>query len=1043
MKRKSLLFFALITASFMSISVFSAMGQSNVRVRGVVKSNTDNTPLIGVSVLQTGSSNGTATDLDGNFELTVPTGAGLQFSYLGYITQQITVIAGKTSYEVLLQEDMQALEEVIVVGYGVQKKSVVTAAISRVSSEELTLETPTTVQNALKGKVSGVQITSNSGAPGGDAKIRIRGVGTVNDSNPLYVIDGMPSSNGINYLNPSDIESIEILKDAASAAIYGARGANGVVLVTTKGGKAGKGSFNYEFSYGFQNPEKKSSLMNSSEYQMIMNEMGKNSGRGDKFYFPTPSSTDTDWQEALTSHDAPLVNHRISLSGGSEKHTYYASFGIVDQEGIYAKGYAGYQRYNARLNYSNTLLDTHERIWLNKIVFGSKVGYSRSNLKGSNIGNSEAGGLFASMNMLPPTETIYQDDPAVLAEYATVYPNHIKDDSGRAYNIINMREIVNPFASLKARNNQIRVPQVFNGNFDLTFNLLPGLTYKTTADFEWGYNSDRSITPVYELNTDQTNSASRVYNSLSESFTWQWENILQYNRTWGKHTVNLLAGTTLSSNFYQYINGTRQDLIEFSLDKGFLNISGAADGDARARVYGGASDHKLASVFGRFSYNYDEKYMLEGTVRRDGSSNFGKNNQYAVFPSVSAGWVLTREPFLESRPEWLDVIKVRGSWGQNGNENIGAFGYTSLIQTGDYRAVIDDNVVQGAKPNGYSNPGLKWETSEQTDLGVDLRLFKSFSFSVDYFDKQTKDMLCWMSLPDYAGYASILTNKGNVSNKGWEFDASYKTKVGAVDLSFGANASYVENTVIDQGDSDIPVSIDGLGGGMGGSVTWRANGEPYGFFYGYVHDGIYQNQSEVDKAIQPNAVIGGIRWKDIDGNGKIDGDDRANIGNPNPDWTYGLTLSAQWKGFDLNAFMQGVAGNQIYKLYRRGNVTRANFDKAWLNRWHGEGTSNWLPIIAEGNTVEGKETGANTVSNLYVEDGDYFRLKVLQLGYTLPASLTKKVLISRLRLFAQGENVFTVTDYSGLDPEVGTRNAFDGGTYPQPRTFTLGVNLTF
>ncbi len=1025
----------------MVIVVFNCLSitaQNNIKIHGTVTSATDGSPLVGVNIVQKGTSYGSITDMDGNYSLTVPDGSELDVTYIGFITQHVKINRGKNVYDLNLVEDTKTLEEVVVVGYGVQKKSVITAAISRVNSNDLDLEKPTTVQNAMKGKVSGVQITSNSGAPGGDAKIRIRGIGTVNDSDPLYVIDGMPSSNGINYLNPSDIESIEILKDAASAAIYGARGANGVVLVNTKAGKSGKATFNYEFSYGIQNPSKKVDLMDSKEYQAMMNEMGSNAGRGNNFYFATPSSVDTDWQDAITYHNAPLVNHRFSVNGGNDHSSYYASFGIVSQSGIFAKGYADYQRYNARLNYSNTLLDTKSRNWLNKIVFGAKVSYSRSKYTGSNIGNSESGGLLSSINMLPPTEAIYQTDPDKLAEYDLVYPNHVTDDSGRVYNIINMREVVNPLAMLKARNNQERIPQIFNGNFDLNFTLLPGLTFKTTADFEWGFNSDRSITPAYELNSDQKNASSSVYNSLSESYTWQWENMLQYNRAFGKHNIGALLGTTLSSNFYHDINGTRYDLIDFTMDKGFLDVSGAPEGDERARVHGGASDHKLASVFGRLSYNYDEKYMVEGTVRRDGSSNFGKNNQYAVFPSISAGWVVTRESFMTNRPSWFDFAKVRASWGQNGNENIGAFGYTSLIQTGDYRAVIDNKVMQGAKPSGYSNPNLKWETSEQTDLGIDFRLFQSFSLSIDYFDKKTKDMLCWVGLPDYAGYASILTNKGTVSNKGWEFDASYKFKVGEVNLGIGANASYVKNTVTDQGDSDIPVSIDGIGGGLGGAVTWRANGEPYGFFYGYVHDGIFQNQAEVDASKQENAQVGGIRWKDLDGKPGITGDDRTNIGNPNPDWTYGFTINADWKNFDFNAFFQGVQGNEIYRLYRRGNVTFGNWDKTWLNRWHGEGTSNWMPQI-----VEGGQNGTNDVSNLYVEDGSYLRLKVLQLGYTLPKSLTQKVFINRLRFFLQAENLFTLTKYKGYDPEVGTRNGFDGGTYPQARTWTMGVNVTF
>jgi len=1011
--------------------------QQGTTVTGTVVDG-NNDPMPGVNIAVKGTTTGMITDINGNYRINVSdANATLVFSFVGYTTIEEKV-GSKKQINVTLLEDINVFDDVVIVGYGVQKKSVVTAAVSRVSSADLDLGSPTTVQNALKGKVSGVQITSNSGAPGGDSKIRIRGVGTVNNSDPLYVIDGMPSSNGINYLNPSDIESIEVLKDAASAAIYGARGANGVVLVTTKGGKSGKATFNYEFTYGFQNPEKKQKLMGSSDYQMMMNEMGKNFGRGDAYYFPEPSEVETDWQDELTYDNAPIVNHRFSVSGGSDRSTYYASFGIVEQSGIYAKGYADYKRYNARINYNNILLDTKERSWLNKIVFDTKVSYSHEKFTGSKIENSEASGILTSMNMLPPTETVYQDDPAKLEDYATVFPNHVLDDDGRAFNMIDMREIVNPIAALKVRNNQVRTPQIFNGSFSLNVDLLPGLSYKTNTDFEWKFNSDRSVTPAYQLNSDQQNTASNVYNFQSQAHTWQWENLLRYNNSFGKHNVGVMLGTTLSSRFDQEIEGRRHDLNEVNIDKGFLNISGAADGDSRARVYGEASDHKLASIFGRFSYNYAERYMMEFTIRRDGSSNFGKNNQYAVFPSVSAGWVFSEENFMKNRPSWFDFGKLRGSWGQNGNENIGAFGYTSLIDMEGNKAVINDKVVQGGRPNGYSNPDLKWETSEQTDIGIDLRFFGSLSVSVDWFDKKTKDMLCYVSLPDYAGFKNILTNKGTVSNKGWDFDVSYRFKVGQVNMNVGANASYVKNEVTDQGDSDIPVSIDGLGGGLGGSVTWRANGQPYGFFYGYVHDGIFQNQAEVNASKQENAQVGGIRWKDLDGVEGITADDRTNIGDPNPDWSFGFNLSGNWKAFDFSAFFQGTQGNDIYKMYRRSNVTEANGDRECLQRWHGEGTSNWYPQV-----VEGGKNGLSEVSNFYVEDGSYLRLKVLQLGYTLPESVTRKALISKLRLFVQGENLFTITDYSGLDPEVGTRNGFDGGTYPQARTYSFGVNVTF
>ncbi|MDR1406209.1 MAG: SusC/RagA family TonB-linked outer membrane protein, partial [Prevotellaceae bacterium] len=412
-------------------AIFAQTGE----VRGTVTDAATGDALVGVSVVQKGTANAVVTDANGVFAINVPANAVLQFSYMGYNTAE--QVAQSAVLDVKLTEVVTALDEVIVVGYGVQKKSVVTAAISRITTDDLDLENPTTVQNALKGKVSGVQITSNSGQPGADAKIRIRGIGTVNDANPLYVIDGMPSSNGINYLNPSDIASIEILKDAASAAIYGSRGANGVVLVTTKSGKKGtKAQFDYEFSYGFQNMPKKSNLLGSADYQLLMNEMGANSGRGNNYYFPTPSTVNTDWQEELTYANAPLTNHRFSLSGGTERSTYYVSFGILEQSGIFAKGYADFSRYNARLNYTHTLLDTKERSWLNNISFGSRISYSHSKTTGSDIGNSEAGGTIASMNMLPPTEPIFQTDPAKLADYASIYPNHVTDGDGRVYNII-------------------------------------------------------------------------------------------------------------------------------------------------------------------------------------------------------------------------------------------------------------------------------------------------------------------------------------------------------------------------------------------------------------------------------------------------------------------------------------------------------------------------------------------------------------------------------------------------------------------------------
>ena len=1014
--------------------------QQGKTITGVVKDATTGEPIIGANVAVKGATIGTITDFNGDFSLEIAPNATLVISYIGYVTQELPV-NGKSNIMVSLKEDTKTLDEVVVVGYGVQKKSVVTAAMSKVSADALDKGTPTSVQDVLKGKVSGVQITSQSGQPGMDSKIRIRGTGTVNDSDPLYIVDGMPSSNGINYLNPSDIESIEVLKDAASAAIYGARGANGVVLVTTKGGtKMQKTSLNYEFTYGIQNPAKKTDLMNSSEYQMMMNEMASNMDKDP--YFPTPSSVDTDWQKELTYKNAPVMTHKVSLSGGGEHSTHYASFGYIKQRGILAKGHSDYQRYNGRLNYSNTLMDVKERNWLNKVVMGTIASYSRTEKTGNTINNSEASGIIASMNMLPPTESIYQTDPAKLAEYESLYPNHVKSPDGRAYNIINMSEIKNPFAELQVNNNQKKITQIFNANFNLDISILPGLKYKTTMGLEWGFGSIKNVVPAYDLNTTNKNSSSRVEDKKTEALSWQWENIISYDKSFGKHNLGILLGTTMASYAYSDIAGTDYDLLVVDPNKAFIDI---ATGDrANERVEGSGKDHKLASVFGRVNYNYDEKYLLEAVLRRDGSSNFGDKHKYAIFPSVSVGWTITREKFMENRPSWIDLIKVRASWGQNGNESIGAFGYTSMMSM-KYNAVTGGLVHTGAKPSGYVNSDLKWETSEQTDLGLDFRFLKnSLTFSIDYFNKKTKDMLMDVSLPEYTGYSTMRTNIGTVKNEGIEMEASYRFRAGKVNVDLGANASYVKNKVVVLGSARKALDI--LGGGLGGEVTMMESGMPYGYFYGYKTNGIFQNKAEIDayvnekgEKIQPNAVPGDVRYVDLDGNGKISGDDRTMIGDPNPDWTYGFSLGLDWNNFDLHAFFQGAAGNQIYKFYRRANITYANWDRSWLNRWHGEGTSNKLPRLDEGDPHH----NTTWVSDLFVEDGSYLRMKVLQLGYQLPQRLTEKAFIKKLRLFVQAENLFTITGYTGYDPEVGTRNGFDGGTYPQARTFTFGANVVF
>lgn len=1017
-------------------ALFPAMlsAQTGVKVSGTVYDSSDEVVAFANVFVKGAAGNGTTTDLDGHFSLTANVGSTLVISFIGYDDVEYVVNGPAENVVIKFAEGANTLEELVVVGYGVQKKSVLTSSVSRVVSEDLDEGHPTNLQNALKGRVSGVTIISDSGQPGAGSKIRIRGTSTINDSDPLYIVDGMPSENGIDHLNPTDIESVEILKDAASAAIYGARGANGVVLVTTKEGKKGQTTFDYEFTYGMQNPANKVSLTNAADYMMLINEMAANSGKDP--YFTSPSKYDTDWQSVLQNRNAPVINHKASLSGGNDNSNYYISFGYLDHEGIYAKGYSNYERYNFRAKYNNTVLDRKDRDWLNKINVSVNVAYTRAKKTGSTIGNSDGSGLISSMNMLPPTEPVYQEDPAVLADYAVRYPDAVIAPDGRTYNIIDMRDINNPLANMQVNNNEFSIPQNFSANGALNVNILPGLTFKTTYGIEMMTSTYRKVTPKYDLNTTSYNKNSRVDENKWEGFNWQWENILSYNRSFGLHNFGALFGTSVSRFSSSRLSGTDYDLLVVDIDKGFIDTATAAE--TNSIVSGNGYDHAMASMFGRVNYNYAERYLAEVVLRYDGSSNFADGHRWALFPSVSVGWVLTNEDFMSGRPSWFDFAKFRASWGQNGNERVGSFKYTSMMASG-HNAIINGSSYTGMYPSGYANRDLKWETSEQIDLGIDLRfLNNALTVTADWFQKKTKDMLLNKPIPLYTSFSSMTINAGSVKNSGVELEANYRFSTGNVHWGVGANASYIKNVVTDQGPDMI--GLNSLGGGMGGQVSFSQSGKPYGFFYGYQVDGVFQTDEEAAASGQnvggtPHA--GDLRFKDVDGNGSVGAEDRTMIGNPNPDWTFGLNLTASWKNFDFSAFFQGVAGNEIFKLYRLPNVTLGNFGTEWLGRWHGAGTSSTMPRLVEGDNINSQ------ISDFFVEDGSYLRFKVAQIGYTLPEKLTAKVGVKALRVFIQGENLFTLTGYSGYDPEVGTRHGLDAGTYPQARTFTAGVNIKF
>ncbi|HRG13393.1 SusC/RagA family TonB-linked outer membrane protein [Macellibacteroides fermentans] len=1048
----------LLVIVFLWCTAFSVFAQ-DIQIKGVVVSGGDNLPLPGVNVVVKGTSIGTITDLDGQFSFAVPAKSMLSITYIGYKPLEVAADGSKLM-NITLQEDTETLDEVVVVGYGVQKKSVVTAAISRVTAEDLNNTTPSRIEDALKGKVSGVQITQSSGQPGADSKVRIRGVGTVNNSEPLYIVDGMPVDGGINYLNPTDIQSVEILKDAASAAIYGARAANGVILVTTKSGVSGKTNITYDFTYGLQNPWKKRSVLNATEYMTLMNEVAVNDGNAPK-YLPeqiASAGKGTDWQDETFNYDAPVQSHQVSVNGGSDKIVYFLSLGYFDQEGIVGGNYgkSNYNRWSLRTNSTYNVFETKDRSFLNKMRVGVNISYARSKSSGIET-NSEYGSILGSALAFDPTVPVYAANPeSVLASY----PNAVKDKNGKVYSIPagGFQEIANPVGMLNAPTSSTLNEDKFVASFWGELDLYEGLKFKSSYGADLAFWGNDGYTFPYFLATQGKNiTQSSVFSNMHRGFTWQVENTLTYTKTFDdKHNLTVLLGQSAKEYTLRELYGDDYDLLETNPDKANIN-SAIADRDEErvAGGTGGFSNQTLASYFGRIDYNFDERYMIQATVRRDGSSNFGPNHKWAVFPSVSLGWNVTNEAFMDSRPDWFSNLKLRASWGKNGNERIGQFRYTSLMDGGqNYYFGSGDNAKMqyGSSPSKIANPNVKWEESEQLDLGFESRFFNnSLTFGFDYFKKKTNGMLMDQPIPAYVGKGAPIANAGDMQNWGLEFESTYKLKINDFSFNVGANASYLNNKLIKLGNaSGEAIYADAGASGVGSYVKGR-NGEVYPYFYGYKTGGILQNQQQADEynsKYGEKAQPGDVIFLDIAGeksntpDGKITDADKTKIGKGMPDWTFGLSLGADWKGFDLNLFFQGTAGNDVFDFSQRGDIQAMNRPSWMLDRWIGEGTSNKIPRMTAVNPNRNWRS-----SDLYIKDGSYVRLKTIQLGYSLPTSLLEKASLQRLRLFVTAENLFTFTSYDGFDPEIAAGDYFnigvDKGIYPQSRTISVGANLTF
>ncbi len=1043
---KRVLFF--LCCSFFSLSLLA----QDITVSGTVTAKEDGQPLPGVSVVIQGTTIGTITDFDGNYALGVPADGILEFSYIGMKSQTV-VVDGKSIIDVVLAEDYTDLDEIVVVGYGVQKKSVVTAAISSVSSEELENSTPTRIEDVMKGRVSGVQITQSSGQPGSDSKVRIRGIGTINNSEPLYIVDGMAVGGGISYLNPTDIESVEVLKDAASAAVYGARAANGVILITTKKGKSGKASINYDFSYGWQNPWKKKSVLNAKEYMTIINEAELNDNNAPRYSQEqiAGAGAGTDWQDETFNYDAPVQSHQISITGGTDDVTYFVSFGYLNQEGIVGGNYgrSNYERYSIRSNTTYNVFEA-DRSFLNNIKVGVNAGYSRVLSSGIET-NSEYGSVLGSALTFNPLVPVYAEDPdAVLAQH----PTAVTDKNGKVFSIppAGFQEIANPVAMLNAPTGGQDNEDKFVSTFWGEINLIEGLKFKSSYGVDlafWGADGYEFEHFLATQGKDLTQS--HVYSNMHRGFVWQLENTLTYNKIFKeKHSLTVLLGQSAQEYKVRHLYGDDYDLLESDPNKANIDYAIAPPTEGRvAGGTGGFSNETLASYFGRVDYNYDERYMFQATVRRDGSSSFGPNNKWAVFPSFSVGWNVTNEAFMENLPDWFNYLKLRASWGTNGNNRIGNFSYTSLMDGNqNYYFGAGDNMYMqyGSSPSKLANADVKWEESEQIDLGFDTRFFDSaLSFGFDYFKKTTNGMLIDQPIPGYVGKGAPIANAGDMENSGLEFELGYRGSAGDFSYSISANATYLKNKLIDMGNDSGEAIYESAGASGVGSYVKGMNGEVFPYFYGYQTDGLIQNQAEADaynSMYGENARPGDVRFVDLNGDESITDDDKTKIGKGMPDWTYGLTVGVEWKQFDFNMFWQGSLGNDIFDFSQRGDIPAMNRPSWILDRWTGEGTSNSIPRMTNQNSNRNWRS-----SDLYIKDGSYDRLKNIQLGYSLPNSLLQKAAISRLRVFVSAENLVTITDYDGFDPEIAsggyTTIGIDRGIYPQSRTIIIGANITF
>ena len=1010
------------------LSVFMmqfGFAQESKTVSGTITSAEDGFGVPGATVQVQGTKSSTVTDFDGKYKVEAKTGDVLVITFVGFKTQKITVGAQKV-VNVVMQPETAELKEIVVIGYGTQKKKVNTAATSLVSGKDIQQVASLDVVNALQGQASGVSVTSSSGQPGANMVVNIRGAGTAGNSDPLYVVDGVVVDNGIGYLDPSVIERVDVLKDASAASIYGARAANGVILVTTKKGKDGKMNVSFSSYTGFQQIAKKLDLMNTQEYTTIMNEARVNSGYSPLYTKEQIAAfPDHDWQKDLFNEGAMKQNHSLLITGGDEKSTIATGLSYYGQEGMIggANNQSQYDRVTFTVNSTSEVIKGYLKIGEN---------FTLSNIKSSGVADD---GIYSnairSFLNAAPIDAAY-------------------DANGDFASSIISADISNPVGSLYYNNfNQTKTNR-YVGNIFAELKFAKNFTFRTSYGVDMTDSNYRSFRPVYSLSSNDNNTVSSVTQSATKSMGWIFENTLQYKfNIASAHNFDVLVGTSAKKNTADYMEGQGRNLIFDDFEHAYLD--NAKDPTSNV-VKGNRKDYAIQSYFGRLLYDYNNKYLFSATVRRDGSSEFGPDNKYAIFPSFSAGWNLDKEAFFKEN-KVLNSFKLRGSWGQNGNDQFARrFAYMSTVNSTDktyHFGTGDETLLVGSSPDQLANRNLKWETSEQLDLGFDATLFTNFTLTFDYYDKKTKDWLVLASIPTYAGATAPYINGGDVSNKGFEIGLAYRTHFGK-DWNFGINANLsrnqnevlriANNEGIIHGESNV--LFQGLD-----EMNRVEVGKPMGYFYGLKTAGIFQNAAEVAAGVQPNAQPGDVRFVDLNGDGQIDANDKTQIGDPNPDINYGVNLELSYKAFDLSINTYGTAGGQ--NVFGIHDYTRAytNNTTDVLNRWTSEGTSNTVPRVTYGTDDNGNYT---KFSDLYIQDSDFFRIKNATIGCDLTKLTDKLKFFSKFRLYVAGNNIYTFTKYKGMDPEIGFGNVnqswakgIDVGYYPQPRTYMMGLNVNF